>query len=60
MKNSKHLAGIIGSTLIVLTLTVVLNPHIWVNVPATQTYLAGALWFVAGLSILCNHNYYHA
>lgn len=33
-----------------------LTSRIWVKVPATQTYLAGALWFIAGLSIIRTHN----
>ena len=56
MTNSKRLAGLIGPTLIVLTISEALTSHIWVNVPATQTYLAGALWFIAGLSIIRTHN----
>lgn len=32
------------------------NSHIWANVAVTQTYLAGSLWFVAGLSIVLAHN----
>jgi hypothetical protein len=58
MKNSKELAGMIGPTLIALTITEVFNSHIWSTVSATQTYLAGSLWFIAGLSIIRNHNYW--
>lgn len=58
MKNSKQLAGMIGPTLIALTITEVLNSHIWLTVSAPQTYLAGSLWFVAGLSIIRSHNYW--
>jgi len=43
---------------ITLTLSEALNAHIWANVPATQTYLAGALWFVAGLAIVRVHNHW--
>lgn len=42
--------------LIVLTISEALNPKIWLFVTATQTYLAGALWFIAGLSIIRKHN----
>jgi hypothetical protein len=35
-----------------------INSQIWANVPTTQTYLAGALWFVAGLSIIRAHNHW--
>jgi hypothetical protein len=51
MPNSKHIAGLVGSILIVITISEALNAHIWIDVPATQTYLAGALWFLAGLAI---------
>lgn len=56
MTNSKRLAGLIGPTLIALSISEALTPQIWLKVPATQTYLAGALWFVAGLSIIRTHN----
>lgn len=58
MTNSKPLAGIIGPVLIVLTISEALNPQIWLAVTATQTYLAGALWFIAGLSIIRKHNFW--
>lgn len=56
MTNSKHIAKLIGPTLIVMTITEIMNPHIWDTVPATQTYLAGSLWFIAGLAIIRSHN----
>lgn len=56
MTNSKRLAGIIGPTLIAMDITEMMTSHIWVNVAPTQTYLAGLLWFVAGLSIIRSHN----
>ena len=56
MTNSKRLAGLIGPTLIALSVSEALTPQIWLQVPATQTYLAGALWFVAGLAIIRSHN----
>lgn len=56
MANSKQLAGLIGPTLIVLSISEALNSKIWLTVPATQTYLAGALWFVTGLTIIRTHN----
>jgi hypothetical protein len=60
MTNSKRLAGLIGPALIVLSISEVLNSDIWLKVPATQTYLAGALWFIAGLSIIRTHNIWTA
>lgn len=56
MTNSKQLAGVIGPTLIALSLSEALTPQIWLKVPATQVYLAGTLWFIAGLSIILKHN----
>ena len=56
MTNSKRIAGLIGPFLIALTASEAMNPHIWAIVPPTQTYLAGSLWFVAGLSIVRAHN----
>jgi cytochrome bd-type quinol oxidase subunit 2 len=56
MTNSKHIAKLLGPTLIVMPISEALNAHIWLNVSATQTYLAGTLWFIAGLSIILSHN----
>lgn len=56
MTNSKHIAKLLGPTLIVMNASEAINSHIWINVPTTQTYLAGSLWFVAGLSIIRIHN----
>jgi len=56
MTNSKRLAGLIGPTLIVLSISEVFTSRIWLTVTATQTYLAGTLWFIAGLSIIRTHN----
>jgi predicted phage tail protein len=56
MTNSRHIAGLIGPTLITITISEAMNSHIWATVPATQTYLAGSLCFVAGLSIVRAHN----
>ena len=56
MTNSKHIAKLIGPTLIVMTISEMMNPRIWDTVTPTQTYLAGTLWFVAGLTIIRSHN----
>lgn len=53
---TRRVAGILGPPLIALVASEVVNPNIWKTVPATQVYLAGALWFVAGLSIVRAHN----
>lgn len=56
MTDPKRIAGLLGPTLVVLSVSEAMNAHIWADVAITQTYLAGALWFVAGLSILRAHN----
>jgi hypothetical protein len=56
LTDSRRIAGLLGPTLIALTASEVVTADIWVNVPATQAYLAGCLWFVAGLSIVRAHN----
>jgi len=58
MTNSKHLAKLIGPFLIAMTISEMMNPHIWDTVAVTQTYLAGTLWLLAGLAIIRNHNYW--
>jgi len=52
MTDSRRIAGLLGPTLMALALSEAMNARIWAAVPATQTYLAGCLWFVAGLSIV--------
>lgn len=56
MAETQRIAKILGPTLIALSASEAVNPHIWTGVPVTQVYLAGSLWFVAGLSIVCTHN----
>jgi hypothetical protein len=56
MANSKHLAGLIGPTIMALTISEAVNLHIWANNIAPVTYLNGTLLFVAGLSIVRTHN----
>lgn len=56
MTNSKHIAGLIGPTLVALAISEAINLHIWVNNIAPVTYLNGILLFVAGLSIVRVHN----
>lgn len=60
MTDSIKLAGLVGPVLIVLNVSEIFTARIWVNVTATQTYLAGALWFVAGLAIIRAHNHWTA
>ena len=56
MTDPKRIAGLLGPTLVVLSLSEAINPQIWATVSAPQTYLAGALWFVGGLAILRAYN----
>jgi hypothetical protein len=57
MGNSKQLAKLLGSFLIAMTISAMLNPHIRDTVAVTQTYLAGSLWLLAELAIIRNHNF---
>jgi len=58
MTNSKPLARLIGPTIVVLTISEMINFHIWAtNIPPV-TYLNGIILFVAGLSIVLAHNYW--
>ena len=56
MTDSKRVAGLLGPSLIAITLSEMMNAHIWAAIVAPVTYLAGALWFVAGLAIVRAHN----
>ncbi len=56
MTNSRQLAGLIGPVLVAITLSEIVNPHIWTAVTAPVVYQAGLLAFVAGLSIVRVHN----
>jgi hypothetical protein len=47
-----------GSLVIVLSLSEVKNLHIWAHDNAPVTYLAGLLWFVAGLAVVRVHNHW--
>jgi len=56
MLNSKELAKLIGPTISVMTISEMINFHIWnTNIPAV-TYLNGIILFLAGLSIIRIHN----
>ena len=56
MTNSKQIAGLVGPTLIAVTLSEAMNLHIFANNIAPVVYLNGTLLFVAGLSIVRAHN----
>ncbi len=56
MANSKQIAGLIGPTIVALTISETMNFHIWAtNIPPV-TYLNGTLLLIAGLSIVRAHN----
>ena len=57
--NSKHIAGLLGPALVALAGSELMNGgDIWVGVSVPQVYLAGALAFMAGLSIVHAHNHW--
>lgn len=56
METSKNIAGLIGPTLIALSLSEFLNFHIWTKVEATVVYLNGLLLFTGGLALIRSHN----
>lgn len=56
MVRSKHLAALLGPSLIAVTLTESINADIFINTSAHLVYLNGALLFVAGLAIVRTHN----
>ena len=58
MTNSKRIAGLVGPSLVALTLTELINLDIWTQTPAVVVYLSGTLLFVAGLSIVRVHNHW--
>jgi len=56
MANSKNIAGLIGPSLIAITISETLNIHIWAGNTAAGVHLNGAVLFVAGLAIVRAHN----
>ena len=58
MPNSRRIAGLIGPTLIAVTISESINVHIWSANIAPVIHLNGALLFVAGLSIVRAHNHW--
>ena len=58
MTSSKHLAELIGPTLIAISITEAINLPLFANNPAPVVYLNGTLLFVVGLSIIRVHNYW--
>ena len=56
MTNSKHIAGLLGPSIVVITISETVNIHIWAGNTAAGVYLNGALLFVAGLAVVRAHN----
>lgn len=56
MAGSRQVAGLVGPVLVAITVSELLNPGVWKDVSAPDTYQAGLLAFVAGLAILRAHN----
>ena len=54
--NTNLLAGLIGPTLIVLSISEAINFHIWTTNIPSLTYLNWLILFVAGLAIVRAHN----
>jgi hypothetical protein len=56
--NSKHIAGLVGPTLIAMTISEseFIQPHLYDTQIAPVVYLSGTLLFVAGLAIVRAHN----
>ena len=56
MANSKNIAGLIGPSLVAITIFEMLNVHIWAANTAAGVHFNGALLFVAGIVIVRAHN----
>jgi hypothetical protein len=56
MTNSKHLAGLIGPTMVALGVTEASNMEVFSTQIAPVVYLNGSILFVAGLAIVRAHN----
>ena len=58
MVNSKNIAGLIGPSIVAITLSETVNIQIWAGNSAAGVYLNGAILFVAGLAIVRAHNFW--
>lgn len=56
MTSSKKIAGLVGPSLIVITISETINASIWASNIAPAIHLNGGLLFVAGLAIIRSHN----
>lgn len=56
MANSRRIAGLLGPILVAMSVSEMTTADIWAAVTPPQVYLAGLLWFIAGLTIVRAHN----
>jgi predicted CoA-binding protein len=56
MTNSKKIAGLIGPSIVVISLSETVNASIWAGNIAPAIHLNGSLLFIAGLAIVRSHN----
>ena len=56
MTDSQRIAGLLGPTLVAISVSEGINLHIWTNIAPPVVYMSGTLLFVAGLSIVRIHN----
>jgi len=54
--DSRRIAGLLGPSLIAISVTEAVNLRIWADVQPPVVYLSGVLLFVAGLAIVRAHN----
>lgn len=58
MTNSRNIAGLVGPTLIAVSISELINLRLMLStpVPTVVVYLAGTLLFIVGLAIVRDHN----
>lgn len=56
MANSKNIAGLLGPSIVAVTISETLNIHIWAGNTAAGVHFNGAVLFVTGLAIARAHN----
>jgi hypothetical protein len=56
MASSKSIAGLVGPTLMALAASEAANIHVWSSDTPAGIYLNGSVLFVAGLTIVREHN----
>ena len=56
MVNSKNIAGLLGPSIVAITISEMVNIHIWAGNTAAGVHFNGAVLFVIGLAIIRAHN----